>query len=70
MNAKADYVSELSSENGRTFNTGPDMTLEERVMRCDTLLCILFGGLVNHPLATTMIPPRELAQLRAILPQE
>ena len=46
-----------------------EMTLEDRMLRVDTLLCILFAGLVSHPLATTLIPPAELAQLRAILPQ-
>jgi len=52
------------------FKTGPDMTSDERLMRVDTLLCILFGGLVNHPLATTLVPPEELEQLKRILPQE
>jgi hypothetical protein len=46
------------------------MTTEERMMRIDTLLCILFGGLVNHPLATTLVPPAELEQLKRILPQD
>jgi len=53
-----------------TFKTGPDMTIDDRMMRIDTLLCILFSGLVAHPLATTLIPPEQLAQLKAILPQE
>jgi len=44
-----------------------DMTLEERVMRVDTLLCVLFGGLCRHPLANTMLPPEELAELRKLL---
>lgn len=44
-----------------------DLTLEQRVMRVDTLLCILFGGLVRHPLANTMLPPEELAELRKLL---
>jgi hypothetical protein len=52
------------------FKTGADMTSEERLMRVDTLLCILFGGLVNHPLATTLVPPAELEQLKRILPQD
>jgi len=52
------------------FKTGPDMTSDERLMRVDTLLCILFGGLVNHPLATTLVPPAELEQLKRILPQD
>jgi hypothetical protein len=46
------------------------MTLEERVLRIDTLLCILFNGLTSHPLANQLIPPDELKQLRAILPQD
>lgn len=45
------------------------MTLEERMIRIDTLLCILFGGLTSHPLANTLIPPAELEQLKALLPQ-
>jgi hypothetical protein len=52
-----------------SFVSGDDMTLEERMMRIDTLLCILFGGLVAHPLATTLVPPDELDKLRAILPK-
>jgi len=52
------------------FKTGPDMTVDDRMLRIDTLLCILFSGLCNHPLATTLIPPAELAQLKAILPKE
>lgn len=55
---------------GPAFKTGPDMTIDDRMMRIDTLLCILFAGLCNHPLATTLIPPAELAQLKAILPKE
>lgn len=46
------------------------MTLEERMTRIDTLLCILFAGLTSHPMAKAMIPEAELAQLRAILPQD
>lgn len=53
-----------------TFRTGADMTIDDRMMRIDTLLCILFSGLCSHPLATTLIPPAELEQLRAILPKE
>jgi len=53
-----------------TFRTGPDMTVDDRMMRIDTLLCILFGGLVAHPLASSIIPPEQIAQLKAILPQE
>ena len=53
-----------------TVKTGTDMTTEERMIRIDTLLCILFGGLVNHPLATTLVPPAELEQLKRILPQD
>jgi len=45
-------------------------TVEERMARIDTLLCILFSGLTNHPLANTLIPPSELAQLRAMLPRD
>jgi hypothetical protein len=47
----------------------PEMTVEERLARIDTLLCILFGGLTSHPLANTLIPPAELAALKAMLPQ-
>lgn len=47
----------------------PKMTVEERMERIDTLLCILFGGLTSHPLANTLIPPAELAALKAMLPQ-
>lgn len=53
-----------------TVTTESDMTTEQRMMRIDTLLCILFGGLVNHPLATTLVPPAELEQLKRILPQD
>lgn len=45
-----------------------EMTVEERLARIDTLLCILFGGLTSHPLANTLIPPAELAMLKAMLP--
>lgn len=44
-----------------------DLTLEQRVARVDTLLCVLFGGLVRHPLANTLLPPEELAELRKLL---
>lgn len=44
-----------------------DLTLEQRVARVDTLLCILFGGLCRHPLANTLLPPDELAELRVLL---
>jgi hypothetical protein len=53
-----------------TVNSTPVMTLEQRMERIDTLLCILFSGLVNHPMAKAMIPENELAQLRALLPQD
>jgi hypothetical protein len=53
-----------------TVTTAPVMTLEQRVERLDTLMCILFSGLVNHPMAKAMIPENELEQLRAILPQD
>jgi hypothetical protein len=43
------------------------LTLEQRIMRVDTLLCVLFGGLVRHPLANTMLPPEELNELRKLL---
>jgi hypothetical protein len=46
-----------------------EMTTDQRLVRIDTLLCILFGGLVNHPLANTLVPPAELAELKRILPQ-
>ncbi len=60
----------MSVDTQSTFNTGPDMTPDDRMKRIDTLLCILFAGLTSHPLATTLIPPEQLAQLKAILPQE
>jgi hypothetical protein len=44
-----------------------DLTLEQRLLRVDTLLCVLFGGLVRHPLANTMLPPEELNELRKLL---
>ena len=51
--------------------TAPDeMTLEQRMVRIDTLLCILFSGLTSHPMAKALIPEGELAQLRALLPQD
>lgn len=43
--------------------------MEQRLVRIDTLLCILFGGLTSHPLANTLVPPAELAELKRILPQ-
>lgn len=46
-----------------------EITSEERLARIDVLLCLLFKGLTSHPLASTLIPPAELAELRAILPQ-
>lgn len=46
------------------------MTVEDRMTRIDTLLCILFQGLVSHPLANTLIPPKELEELRAMLPRD
>jgi hypothetical protein len=45
-----------------------DLTMEQRLVRIDTLLCILFGGLTSHPLANTLVPPAELAELKRILP--
>lgn len=45
-----------------------DITMERRIIRIDTLLCILFGGLTAHPLANTLVPPAELAELRRLLP--
>jgi hypothetical protein len=42
--------------------------MEQRLVRIDTLLCILFGGLTSHPLANTLVPPAELAELKRILP--
>jgi hypothetical protein len=44
-----------------------NMTTEQRIMRIDTLMCILFGGLVRHPLANTLLPPDELNELRKLL---
>lgn len=44
-----------------------NLTLEQRMARVDSLLCILFGGLVRHPLANTLLPPEELAELRNML---
>lgn len=43
------------------------LEMSERMQRVDTLLSLLFEGLVAHPLATTMIPPDQLEQLRKIL---
>ena len=54
----------------QTINTGPDMSTEDRLLRVDTLLCILFSGLTSHPLANTLVPPAELEKLRALLPRE
>jgi hypothetical protein len=45
-----------------------DITMEKRIERIDILLCILFGGLTSHPLANTLVPPAELAELKRILP--
>lgn len=45
-------------------------TVEERLARIDTLLCILFQGLTSHPTANMLIPPKELAELRALLPRD
>lgn len=45
-------------------------TQARRLERIDTLLCILFHGLLNSPLAPTLIPPDQIAELRAILPTE
>lgn len=50
-----------------TYKTD-NLTLEQRVERIDTLLCILFSGLVANPLAPNLIPPEELEMLRAMLP--
>ena len=55
--------------NGEVVEAAP-MSTEERLIRVDTLLCILFAGLTSHPLASTLVPPAELAQLRAILPRQ
>ena len=44
-----------------------DLTLEQRVMRVDTLMCIMFGGMLRHPLANTLLPPEELTELRKLL---
>lgn len=43
------------------------LTLEQRVERIDVLLCVWFGGMLRHPLANTMLPPEELAELRKLL---
>ena len=56
-----------------TVTTGPDcpeMTLEQRMVRIDTLLCILFAGLTSHQMAKALIPEAELEQLRALLPED
>lgn len=53
-----------------TVNLSPEMTLEDRMVRIDTLLCILFAGLTSHPMAGAVIPEAELAQLRSLLPQD
>ena len=47
-----------------------DLTIEQRIERIDTLLCILFGGLVANPLAPNLIPYKELEMLRAMLPKD
>ena len=47
-----------------------DLTLEQRIERIDTLLCILFAGLVANPLAPNLIPYEELEMLKAMLPQK
>jgi hypothetical protein len=46
------------------------MTLEQRMVRIDTLLCILFAGLTSHPMAKALIPEAELELLRALLPKD
>lgn len=46
-----------------------EITVEQRLIRIDTLLCILFGGLTSHPLANTLVPPAELEELKRILPK-
>ena len=44
-----------------------DMTIDDRIKRIDSLLCILFGGLVRHPMANTLVPPDELHELQRLL---
>lgn len=44
-----------------------EMTMEQRVLRIDTLMCVWFGGLLRHPLANTLLPPDELGELRKLL---
>ena len=46
-----------------------DLTMEQRIERIDTLLCILFSGLVANPLAPNLIPFDELQMLKAMLPE-
>lgn len=53
-----------------TVNLSPEMALEDRMVRIDTLLCILFAGLTSHPMAKALIPEAELAQLKALLPSD
>lgn len=43
------------------------MTTGERLWRIDQLLCLLFEGFMNHPLATSMIPPAELEQIKELV---
>jgi hypothetical protein len=47
-----------------------EITDRERLERVDILLCLLFKGFINHPLATTMIPPDEVKAIKAILREE
>lgn len=47
-----------------------EMTLEQRIVRLDTLLCILFAGLTSHPMAKAIIPEAELEQLKTLLPKD
>lgn len=58
----------MSETNGQTV-VNSEMTDHERIVRIDALLCLLVGGIVTHPLATTMIPPAELDTLRKFIEQ-
>lgn len=53
-----------------TVTMSPELSLEDRMVRIDTLLCILFAGLTSHPMAKSLIPEAELEQMRALLPKD
>jgi hypothetical protein len=47
-----------------------ELTLEQRIIRLDMLMCLFFGAIIQHPMATSLVPPAELEKLREILPNE